>query len=96
MLENIGAYTVKNVEVYKGQTHLEKWRNDPNAEKHLTMDVKLKKEYSMGWIINAQGAAGTKERYLGRFFASWFTPTTNITLLGNFNNLNDNRQPGKE
>lgn len=95
MLENIGAYTVKNVEVYKGQTHLEKWRNDPNAEKHLTMDVKLKKEYSMGWIINAQGAAGTKERYMGRLFASWFTPTTNITLLGNFNNLNDNRQPGK-
>ncbi|MBD5284674.1 MAG: outer membrane beta-barrel protein [Bacteroides sp.] len=95
MLENIGAYTVKNVEVYKGQTHLEKWENIPTAEKHLTMDVKLKKEYNLGLILNAQAAGGTKDRYLGRLFASWFTPTTNITLLGNANNLNDNRKPGK-
>lgn len=95
MLDNIGAYTVKNVEVYKGQTDKEKWENDPTVEKHLTMNVKLKKEYSMGWIINAQAAGGTKDRYLGRLFASWFTPTTNITILGNANNLNDNRQPGK-
>ena len=43
MLENIDAYTVKNIEVYEGQTKLEKWRGDPDAEKHLTMDVKLKK-----------------------------------------------------
>lgn len=95
MLENIGAYTVKNIEIYKGQTHMEKWVNNPAAEKHLTMDVKLKKEYNLGMILNAQGAVGTKERYLGRLFASWFTPTTNITLLGNVNNLNDTRNPGK-
>ena len=43
MLENLGAYTVKDVDVYRGQTALEKWADDPNAQKHLTMDVKLKK-----------------------------------------------------
>lgn len=95
MLENIGAYTVKNVEVYKGQTREEKWMNDPTLPKHLTMDVKLKKEYNMGWLINAQGGYGTENRYSGRLFASWFNPTTNITLLGNINNLNDTRKPGK-
>lgn len=95
MLENIGAYMVKNVEVYRGQTMKEKWIDDPGAIKHLTMDVKLKKEYCMGWIINAQAAGGTKDRYLGRLSASWFTPTTNITFIGNANNLNDNRKPGK-
>lgn len=95
MLENIGAYTVKNIEVYKGQTQMEKWVNDSTAEKHLTMDVKLKKEYMRGWIINAQAAGGTKERYLGKLFASMFTPTTNLTFVGNANNLNDNRNPGK-
>lgn len=95
MLENIAAYTVKNIEVYEGQTPEEKWRNDGNQKRHLTMDVKLKREYNQGWIINAQGGYGTEDRYMGRLFASWFTPTTNITLLGNANNLNDNRQPGK-
>ena len=59
MLENIGAYTVKNIEVYEGQTKLEKWRGDPDAQKHLTMDVKLKKRIQYrshtqcsGWIWN--------------------------------------------
>ena len=95
MLENIGAYTVKNIEVYKGQTDEEKWRNDGTEPKHLTMDIKLKKEYNMGWLINAQGGIGTKDRYTGRLFASWFNPTTSIALIGNINNLNDNREPGK-
>jgi len=95
MLENIGAYTVKHIEVYKGQSPEEKWRNDPMAPKHLTMDVKLKKEYSMGWMVNAQGGYGTKDRYMGRLFASWFNSTTSVTLLGNINNLNDNRKPGR-
>lgn len=95
MLENIGAYTVKNIEVYEGQTRLEKWRGDPNADKHLTMDVKLKREYNAGIILNAQGGYGTEDRYMGRLFASWFTPTTKLTLIGNINNLNDSRKPGK-
>lgn len=95
MLQNIGAYTVKNVEVYRGQTAQEKWIGDPNAAKHLTMDVKLKKEYSMGWIANVQAGYGTEDRYLGRLFASWFTPTTQVHLIGNINNLNDSRTPGQ-
>ncbi|MCM1355563.1 MAG: outer membrane beta-barrel family protein [Staphylococcus sp.] len=95
MIENIAAYTVKNVEIYKGQTQREKWEGDPNAVKHLTMDVKLKREYNRGWIVNAQGGLGTKDRYSGRLFASLFTPTTKLTFIANANNLNDNRKPGK-
>lgn len=95
MLENIAAYTVKDVQVYDGQTDREKWFNDPDSKKHLMMDVRLKKEYNMGWLINAQGGYGTEDRYSGRLFASWFNPTTRVTLLGNVNNLNDTRKPGK-
>ncbi len=95
MLDNIAAYTVKNVSVYKGQTREEQWFDDPTRPKILTMDVSLKREYNIGWLINAQGGYGTEDRYIGRIFASWFNPTTRITLLGNINNLNDNRSPGK-
>ena len=89
MLENLGAYTVKDVEVYHGQTALEKWVDDPNARKHLTMDVKLKKEYSHGYMLNAQAGYGTEDRYLGRLFASWFGPTANLSMVGNLNNVSD-------
>lgn len=95
MLENIAAYTVKNIQVYKSQTKKEKWINDPTPPQQLTMDVKLKKEYSIGWIINAQGGYGTADRYLGRLFASWFSPRTTVSVIANANNLNDSRRPGK-
>ncbi len=90
MLENLGAYTVNNVEVYRGQTKLEKWIDDPNVKKHLTMNVKLKKEYSMGWLLNAEAGYGTEDLYTARLFASWFSSTTRLTLLGNMNNIGNN------
>lgn len=95
MLDNLAAYTVKNIEVYEGQTQREKWENDTLREKHLTMNVKLKKEYSTGLILNLQGGAGTYDRYLGKTWASWFSPTTMVIFSANVNNLNDNRTPGK-
>ena len=95
MLENIAAYTVKNVEVYQGQKTEDKKMDNFAGQKVLTMDVKLKKEYNMGLMLNLQGGYGTKDRYMGKIFASWFNATTRLTFVGNANNLNDNRQPGK-
>ena len=95
MLENIGAYTVKNIEVYKGQTPDEKWNRDLVDKKHLTMDVKLKREYNTGLTANAQVGYGTSDRYSARLFGMWYSPTTRFTAVGNFNNLNDTRKPGQ-
>lgn len=95
MLENIPAYTVKTIEVYKGHTTEEKMNFDKSIPQHLTMDVKLKKEYSYGWMLNLQGGYGTANRYLGRLFASWFSPTTSVIITGLSNNLNDNQTPGQ-
>ncbi|MDE6109190.1 MAG: outer membrane beta-barrel family protein [Muribaculaceae bacterium] len=96
MLENIGAYTVNNIKVYEGQTTEAKRKGDESAPKVLTMDVQLKKEYSTGWILNAQAGYGTSDRYLGRLFLSRFSSTSRMSLVANVNNLNDNRKPGKE
>ena len=96
MLENISAYTVKNVEVYKGYTTDEKWKKKTYGEKHLTMDVKLKREYNTGLTANAQLGYGTSDRYMARLFGLWFNNTTRLTALANFNNLNDTRKPGQK
>lgn len=95
MLQNIAAYTVKSVEVYNGHTMLEKFHDNTHGPKHLTMDVKLKKEYSIGWIANAQTGYGSESRYLAQLFSAWFNSTTEVVLIANMNNLNDNREPGK-
>lgn len=95
MLENIAAYTVKDVQVYQSQKIQDKRKDNVFAPKVLTMDVRLKKEYNMGWIVNAQGGYGTENRYLGKLFASWFTNETSVSLIGMANNLNDTRSPGR-
>lgn len=95
MLENIAAYTVKDIQVYEGQKVADRLRGDLLAPKVLTMDVRLKKEFSMGWLINAQAGYGTEDRYLAKLFANMFTNTSRVSLIGNVNNLNDNRRPGR-
>lgn len=89
MLDNLPAYMVKNVKVFD-KTH---WTT---SEKVYTMDVRLKRQYSVGWIANAEGALGTEDRYLARLFALRFTPHSRLSLFGNLNNLNESRKPGQD
>ena len=95
MLKNLGAYTVDKVQVYRGQTLIERWEDDPNAERHLTMDVKLKKEYSVSTIINALAGYGTNDRYVAKMFVTGFNNSTSAAIVGNINNLNDNMDLGR-
>lgn len=94
MLENIAAYTVKDIQVYEGVSDKDKAMGR-DFNKVLTMDVRLKKEYNIGWLINAQGGYGTEDRYIGRLMAAWFNPQWRVSVVGNLNNLNDNRAPGR-
>ncbi|MCC8072315.1 MAG: hypothetical protein LIO90_11015 [Bacteroidales bacterium] len=96
MLENIGAYTVKDIKIYDkvGEASEFAGRNLGN-DKELVMDVRLKKEYATGLIANIEGGIGTDSRYLGRLLGMWFTADTRLTLYVNSNNLNDDRKPGK-
>lgn len=94
MLDNLGAYTVKNVEVYRRSSEMEEWAGD-KGKQELVMDVKLKKEYNMGCIMNFEAGVGTSDRYMGRAFINRFTANSRISIIANVNNLNDNRKPGE-
>lgn len=96
ILDNLGAYTVKDVAVYdKRGERSEFLGRDIAGDKEFVMDIRLKKEYSRGWIVNAEGGLGSRERYLGRVFAMGFTDNSRLTLYANLNNLNDTRKPGQ-
>ncbi len=96
MLENIGAYTVKNVEVYRKQKDIDRVLGKGFGEKSLAMDVKLKKEYNQGMMLNAEAGYGSDDRYLGRLFGLWFSDHARVSAVGNINNLNDDRKPGEQ
>lgn len=93
-LDNLPAYMVDKVKVYEQETEWEKFTSFKETERPLVMDVNLKKQYSVGWIANAEAAYGTEDRYLGRIFAMRFTDCSRLALYGNVNNTNDTRRPG--
>ncbi|WP_207155339.1 outer membrane beta-barrel protein [Prevotella herbatica] len=95
-LKNFPAYTVKNVSFYDKMTDRSKYLGYNNERKEFVMDVKLKKEYSKGYIANAEGGYGTHNRYTGRLFGLRYTPHSRFTLFGNFNNLNQECSPGSD
>ena len=94
-LDNLPSYMVDKVKVYERTSAYDEFSGRESAIKPLVMDVNLKKEYSVGWVANAEAAYGTEERYLGRLFALGFTPKTHTALYGNLNNTNDSRRPGR-
>lgn len=94
MLENLPAYMVKNLKAYERLSKLEQFMGKKEGE--FVLDVNLKKEYSIGWIGNAEVGAGSENRYLARLFGLRFTTASRIGVYANFNNLNDKRKPGED
>ena len=96
MLDNLGAYTVKNIAVYERQDEMDRIMGKDYGEKHLSMDVRLKKEYNQGLLTNMEAGYGSNDRYLGRLFGLWYSDNARLSLYGNANNLSDNRKPGQD
>ncbi len=90
-LENLPAYTVKKVQVYRkdaDQAYLIKDSLRREEMKSLVIDVKLKKEYSQGWTFNADMAYGTRGRYKASGSALFFSDNWKFLGYASLNNLN--------
>ncbi len=95
MLNNLGAYTVKDIAVYEKWSDRSMLAGRDLGDSRYTIDVRLKKEYMSGFIGNMEAGGGTHSRYLGRLFGMWHTAKSRVALVGNINNLNDSRKPGQ-
>ncbi len=94
MLENLPAYTVKDIAIYNKQTDENEWLGikDEHSQRYV-IDVRLKKEYMIGWIANAEVGGGTDSRYLGRLFALRHSDFSQVGIIANANNLDDDSRP---
>ena len=96
MLENLPSYVVQNIQFYDKTTDKSKYLGYDAEKKEFVMDVKLKKEYSVGYTANADVAKGSNDRYMGRLFGLRYTPQTRLAVYGNFNNVNESNDPGND
>ena len=99
-LQNLPAYTVKNLKVYDKAgkddylTHTTARLDRREEEENLVMDVVLKKEYDTGYMANAEGGYGTSDRYMGRAFGLGYTDRFRLAAFVNANNTGDRTQGG--
>ncbi len=96
MLDNLGAYTIKDIAVYNKKGHLSEMFNENMGDALYVMDVRLKREYQYGYLLNLEGGYGTENRYLSRLFGMLFTDNFSSTVYGNANNLDDKGTPGRD
>ncbi|MBR1520021.1 MAG: hypothetical protein IJ635_02130 [Bacteroidaceae bacterium] len=97
MLDNLPAYTVKDIKVYdKYGEKSEFLGRQLESDKQYVMDVVLKKEYSIGYLANLEAAGGTDDRYLARLFAMRFSDHSRLAVYANANNLNNGDNPSEQ
>lgn len=94
MLDNLPTYMVKTVEVYEKEGKLSEMLGRNMNDESLVMDVKLKKQYAIGWTGNAEVAGGTADRYLARLFGLRFSDHSRLSVFGALDNVNDYTKPG--
>lgn len=94
-LQNLPAYTVKNVQVYDKRADDAKITGSDakidtrEDDQNLVMDVNLKKEYTTGWMANAEAGIGTSDRYRARGFGLGYTDKFRLGAFVNANNVGD-------
>lgn len=94
LLDNLPYYTVRDVKVFhRDKSELE--RAVDGAARDYVMDVNLKREYVRSALANAEAGLGTEGRWSGRVFGMMMGATTNVTVFGNANNVNEDRHPGQ-
>jgi hypothetical protein len=90
MLDNLPYFTVKNIQVYNKQTEENKFLGiTDESKKEYTMDVVLKREYSIGGSANLEAGYGTDDRYKLKAFGLRFSDRTRAVLFGGLNNINE-------
>lgn len=98
-LQNLPAYTVNQVQVYRRETDAAYLRERTEADKKsdpLVMDVKLKKQFMGMYMANVDLAGGTHKRYSTRAFLSRFDDLTSIGVYGNVNNVGAANSPNQD
>jgi len=94
MLDNLPYYTVDKLQFFNQQSERSQLMGKDVERSDYVMNVKLKQEYSIGYLGNVEAGLGTHGRWLGRGFALRFTDNSRLSLFGNVNNINESRRPG--
>ena len=86
--KNLPAKAVKKVKVYDKQSDMSEFTGVDDGTRMKTIDLQLKDEFKKGLFGTAQAGYGTDERYNAKAAINRFTKTSQLSFLGQLNNIN--------
>lgn len=93
-MKNIPVEMVDKVKTYDKKSDLARITGIDDGEEETVLDLTVKKGMNQGVFGNVDLAAGTKDRYSARGMVNYFRESTQISVIGASNNINDRGMSG--
>ena len=87
--KNLPVDMVDKVQVVDRKSDLARMTGVDDGEDETVINLTVKKNMKNGWFGSAEGGYGTDDRYKGSFNINRMQNDNQFTLLGNFNNVNE-------
>ena len=86
--KNLPVEMIEKVQVVDRKSDLARLTGVDDGEEETVINLTVKKDMKQGWFGTVEAGYGTDDRYLGQFNVNRFWNDNQLTLLGNFNNVN--------
>lgn len=87
--KNLPARAVKKVKVYDKKSDVAEFTGVDDGEREKTIDLQLREEFKKGLFGKAEAGYGSDEKYKASASLNRFSKTSQISFLGQFNNINE-------
>lgn len=88
-LKNLPVEMIDKLKAYEKKSDLARLTGIDDGEEEMILDLSVKKEMKNGWRENFMGGAGSKERYEVANTLNRFRENSQLTVIGNLNNTNN-------
>lgn len=88
-LKNLPVEMVEKLKAYERQSDLARLTGIDDGEEEMILDLSVKKKMKQGWMENFMGGAGNKERYELANTLNRFRDNSQMTVIANLNNTNN-------
>ena len=87
--KNLPADAVENVQIFDRKSDMAEFTGLDDGVREKTINLELKEDRRQGQFGSFEAGYGTDDRYKGRLSWNRFSTKTQISAIGNFNNINE-------
>ena len=88
-MKNLPTEIIDKIKTYDKQSDMSRITGIDDGEEETVIDIGIKKGMKKGWFGNIDLGAGSRNRRAGRLMLNRFTDKRQASLIGNWNNIND-------